>query len=95
RNLYKKYESEFEEEEGEGVLDPQQIEEDLFNHIVWVPRIWRPWGFLFDYIERPNELEFPYWAVSFWGKRIIYDEKDEFQENDSAFLQSGTIQYQV
>ncbi|MBA0624735.1 hypothetical protein Godav_010030, partial [Gossypium davidsonii] len=29
----KKYESEFEEGEGEGVLDPQQIEEDLFNHI--------------------------------------------------------------
>ncbi|TYG71072.1 hypothetical protein ES288_D05G365400v1 [Gossypium darwinii] len=49
RNLYKKYESDFEEGEGEGVLDP----------------IWRPWGFLFDYIERPNELGFPYWAVSF------------------------------
>ncbi|KAJ4699463.1 Protein Ycf2, partial [Melia azedarach] len=37
RFLYEKYESEF--EEGEGVLDPQQIEEDLFNHIVWAPRI--------------------------------------------------------
>ncbi|KAG5586123.1 hypothetical protein H5410_046557 [Solanum commersonii] len=34
--LYEKYESEFEEGEGEGVLDPQ---EDLFNHIVWAPRI--------------------------------------------------------
>ncbi|KAL4325420.1 hypothetical protein GQ457_11G000630 [Hibiscus cannabinus] len=64
RNLYEKYESEFEEGEGEGVLDPQQIEEDLFNHIVWAPRIWRPWGFLFDCIERPNELGFPYWAGS-------------------------------
>ncbi|MBA0879132.1 hypothetical protein Goshw_010376, partial [Gossypium schwendimanii] len=52
RNLYEKYESEFEEREGEGVLDPQQIEEDLFNRI---------------------------------GKRIIYDEKDELQENDSVF----------
>ena len=30
RFLYEKYESEFEE----GALDPQQIEEDLFNHIV-------------------------------------------------------------
>ncbi|MFQ6659358.1 hypothetical protein Gotur_028275 [Gossypium turneri] len=60
RNLYEKYESEFEEGEGEGVLDPQQIEEDLFNHIVWAPKKWRPWGFLFDCIERPNELEFPY-----------------------------------
>ncbi|RYR77718.1 hypothetical protein Ahy_A01g002297 [Arachis hypogaea] len=60
RFLYEKYESEF--EEGEGVLDPQQMEEDLFNHIVWAPRIWRPWGFLFNCIERPNELGFPYWA---------------------------------
>lgn len=52
RFLYKKYESEF--EEGEGALDLQQIEEDLFNHIVWAPRIWRPCGNLFDCIERPN-----------------------------------------
>ncbi|KAK9011641.1 hypothetical protein V6N11_044487 [Hibiscus sabdariffa] len=54
-----------------------------------------PWGFLFDCIERPNELGFPYWAGSFRGKRIIYDEKDELQENDSEFLQSGTMQYQA
>ncbi|EFH63160.1 hypothetical protein ARALYDRAFT_475624 [Arabidopsis lyrata subsp. lyrata] len=94
RFLYEKYESEFEEGEGEGVLDPQQIEEDLFNHIVWAPRIWRPRGFLFDCIERPNELGFPYSAGSFRGKRIIYDEKYELQENDSEFLQSGTMLYQ-
>nr|YP_010581033.1 hypothetical protein RF2 [Sarracenia alata]YP_010581047.1 hypothetical protein RF2 [Sarracenia alata]UZT27352.1 hypothetical protein RF2 [Sarracenia alata]UZT27363.1 hypothetical protein RF2 [Sarracenia alata] len=95
RFLYEKYESEFEEGEGEGALDPQQIEEDLFNHIVWAPRIWRPWGFLFDWIERTNELGFPYWSRSFRGKRIIYDEEDELQENDSEFLQSGTMQYQT
>nr|YP_010210878.1 Ycf2 [Paraboea dictyoneura]YP_010210898.1 Ycf2 [Paraboea dictyoneura]UBD08762.1 Ycf2 [Paraboea dictyoneura]UBD08782.1 Ycf2 [Paraboea dictyoneura] len=95
RFLYEKYESEFEEGEGEGALDPQQIEEDLFNHIVWAPRIWRPWGFLFDCIERPNELGFPYWSRSFRGKRIIYNEEDELQENDSDFLQSGTMQYQT
>ncbi|KAK7847579.1 protein ycf2 [Quercus suber] len=78
RFLYEQYESEFEEEgEREGVLDPQQINEDLFNDIVWAPRIWRPWGFLFDCIKRPNELGFPYWARSFRGKRIIYDEEDE------------------
>ncbi|XP_055814125.1 protein Ycf2-like [Solanum dulcamara] len=53
RFLYEKYESEFEEGEGEGSLDPQ---EDLFNHIVWASRIWRPWGFLFYCIEKPNEL---------------------------------------
>nr|YP_011027072.1 hypothetical chloroplast RF21 [Sedum dasyphyllum]YP_011027089.1 hypothetical chloroplast RF21 [Sedum dasyphyllum]WQN01322.1 hypothetical chloroplast RF21 [Sedum dasyphyllum]WQN01339.1 hypothetical chloroplast RF21 [Sedum dasyphyllum] len=95
RFLYEKYESEFEEGEVEGALDPQQIEEDLFNHIVWAPRIWRPWGFLFYCIERPNELGFPYWARSFRGKRIIYDEENELQENDSEFLQSGTVQYQT
>ncbi|RYR09025.1 hypothetical protein Ahy_B05g076994 isoform A [Arachis hypogaea] len=44
----------------EGVLDPQQMEEDLFNHIVWAPRIWCPWSFLFNCIERPNELGLPY-----------------------------------
>nr|ATL61715.1 Ycf2 [Morinda citrifolia] len=95
RFLYEKYESEFEEGEEEGALDPQQIEEDLFNHIVWAPRIWRPWAFLFDCIERPNELGFPYWSRPFWGKRIIYDEEDELQENDSEFLQNGTVQYQT
>nr|YP_010118405.1 Ycf2 [Pilea plataniflora]YP_010118424.1 Ycf2 [Pilea plataniflora]QQY86017.1 Ycf2 [Pilea plataniflora]QQY86040.1 Ycf2 [Pilea plataniflora] len=95
RFLYEQYKSEFEEGEGEGVLDPQRIEEDLFNHIVWAPRIWRPWGFLFDCIESPNELGFPYWARSFRGKRIIYDEEDGLQENDSEFLQSGTMQYQT
>ena len=93
RFSYKKYESEF--EEGEGVLDLQHIEEDLFNHIVWAPRIWCPQGFLFDCIERSNELGFPYLARSFWGKRIIYEEKDELQENDLEFLQGGTLQYQT
>nr|YP_009566437.1 hypothetical chloroplast RF21 [Neottia cordata]YP_009566451.1 hypothetical chloroplast RF21 [Neottia cordata]QBB10027.1 hypothetical chloroplast RF21 [Neottia cordata]QBB10041.1 hypothetical chloroplast RF21 [Neottia cordata] len=93
RFLYEKYESEF--EEGEGALDPQQIEEDLFNHIVWAPRIWRPCGNLFDCIERPTELGFPYWTGSFRGKWIISHKEDELQENDSEFLQSGTMQYQT
>jgi hypothetical protein len=39
RFLYEKYESEFEEGEVEGILDLQQIELDLFNHIVWASRI--------------------------------------------------------
>ena len=95
RFLYEQYESEFEEGEREGVLERQQIEEDLFNHIVWAPRIWRPWAFRYNQIERPNELGFPYWARSFRGKRIIYDEEDELQENDSEFLQSRTMQYQT
>nr|YP_010121312.1 Ycf2 protein [Sisyrinchium angustifolium]YP_010121330.1 Ycf2 protein [Sisyrinchium angustifolium]QRC77926.1 Ycf2 protein [Sisyrinchium angustifolium]QRC77946.1 Ycf2 protein [Sisyrinchium angustifolium]WDW31782.1 Ycf2 protein [Sisyrinchium angustifolium]WDW31800.1 Ycf2 protein [Sisyrinchium angustifolium] len=93
RFLYEKYESEF--EEGEGALDPQQIEGDLFNHIVWAPRIWCPCGNLFDSIERPTELGFPYWAGPFRGKGLIYHKEDELQENDSEFLQSGTMQYQT
>nr|YP_010362049.1 hypothetical chloroplast RF2 [Dioscorea pyrifolia]YP_010362068.1 hypothetical chloroplast RF2 [Dioscorea pyrifolia]UNQ87609.1 hypothetical chloroplast RF2 [Dioscorea pyrifolia]UNQ87628.1 hypothetical chloroplast RF2 [Dioscorea pyrifolia] len=95
RFQYEKYESEFEEGGGEGALDPQQIEEDLFNHIVWAPRIWRPCGNLFNCIERSTELGFPYWAGSFRGKQIIYHKEDELQENDSEFLQSGTMQYQT
>nr|YP_010475623.1 hypothetical protein RF2 [Corydalis livida]YP_010475651.1 hypothetical protein RF2 [Corydalis livida]UVH69910.1 hypothetical protein RF2 [Corydalis livida]UVH69938.1 hypothetical protein RF2 [Corydalis livida] len=100
--LYEKDESEFELEEGvpfrEGDLDPQQIEEDFFNDIVWAPRIWYP--DLFGWIESPNELGFPYWARSFWGTRIISDqendsEENDSEENDSEFLQSGTMQYQT
>nr|YP_010154279.1 hypothetical protein RF2 [Corydalis saxicola]YP_010154306.1 hypothetical protein RF2 [Corydalis saxicola]QQW52112.1 hypothetical protein RF2 [Corydalis saxicola]QQW52139.1 hypothetical protein RF2 [Corydalis saxicola] len=90
--LYEKDESEFELEEGvafgEGDLDQQQIEEDFFNDIVWSPRIWYP--DLFGWIERPNELGFPYWSRSFWGTRII-----SHQENDSEFLQSGSMQSQT
>nr|YP_010443426.1 hypothetical protein RF2 [Arenaria serpyllifolia]YP_010443445.1 hypothetical protein RF2 [Arenaria serpyllifolia]UTE94300.1 hypothetical protein RF2 [Arenaria serpyllifolia]UTE94320.1 hypothetical protein RF2 [Arenaria serpyllifolia] len=93
RFLYEKYESEL--EKGGGALDPQQIEEYLFNPIVWAPRIWNLRSFLFDCIERPNELGFPYWAESLRGKRIIYHEEGELQENDSEFLQSGTMQYQT
>nr|YP_010379712.1 hypothetical protein RF2 [Astragalus obscurus]UCS40853.1 hypothetical protein RF2 [Astragalus obscurus] len=93
RFLDEKYESEF--EEGGGVLNPKKIEEDLFNHIVWAPRIWRPWDFLFDCIERSNELGFPYREKSFRDKQIIYDEEDELQENDSEFLQDETMQYQT
>nr|YP_009972099.1 hypothetical chloroplast RF21 [Butomus umbellatus]QNH69993.1 hypothetical chloroplast RF21 [Butomus umbellatus]UDZ61530.1 hypothetical protein RF2 [Butomus umbellatus] len=96
RFLYEKYESGFEEGEGEGAVDLQQIEEDLLNHIVWAPRIWRHCGNLFDCIEkRPNELGFPYLARSFRGKQIISHKGDELKEKDSKFLQSGTMQYQT
>nr|YP_009130085.1 hypothetical chloroplast RF21 [Campynema lineare]YP_009130102.1 hypothetical chloroplast RF21 [Campynema lineare]AJV88554.1 hypothetical chloroplast RF21 [Campynema lineare]AJV88572.1 hypothetical chloroplast RF21 [Campynema lineare]QKE31341.1 Ycf2 [Campynema lineare]QKE31358.1 Ycf2 [Campynema lineare] len=67
RFLYEKYESEF--EEGEGALDPQQIEEDLFNHIVWAPRIWRPCGNLFDCIEEQG-----FFRIS----QFIWDPVDPF-----------------
>nr|UZA66637.1 hypothetical chloroplast RF21 [Yoania japonica] len=85
---YEKYELEF--EEGEGVLDLQQIEEDLFNHIFLAPRIWCPCGNLFDCIEGFTEFIFPYWTGSFRDKWIIYH-----KENDSELLNSGTMQYQT
>ncbi|GKA53410.1 hypothetical chloroplast RF21, partial [Tanacetum coccineum] len=88
RFLYEKDDSEFEEGEGEGALDRQQIEEDLFNHIVWTPRIWQPWGFLFNCIERPNELGFPYCPGSFRGNRIIY-ERDELSRERFRVLAEG------
>nr|YP_010225385.1 hypothetical chloroplast RF2 [Muehlenbeckia australis]YP_010225403.1 hypothetical chloroplast RF2 [Muehlenbeckia australis]UDD73641.1 hypothetical chloroplast RF2 [Muehlenbeckia australis]UDD73659.1 hypothetical chloroplast RF2 [Muehlenbeckia australis] len=84
------YESEF-KEWAEGT-DPQQLAEDAVDHIVWAPRIWQSWGFLFDWIERPNELEFPYWARSFRGKPIISDEvNDEYFEY--AFYGEGDDGY--
>nr|DBA09188.1 TPA_asm: Ycf2 protein [Corydalis capnoides]DBA09217.1 TPA_asm: Ycf2 protein [Corydalis capnoides] len=97
--LYEKDESEFELEEGvpfrEGDLDAEQIEEDFFDDIVWAPRIWYPDRF--GWIESPTELGFPYWARSFLGTRIIsHQENDsDSEENDSEFLQSGTMQYQT
>nr|AGW04709.1 hypothetical chloroplast protein [Matelea biflora] len=102
--ISEKYESEFEEGEGEGALDPQPIEpieKGLFNHIFcWAPRLWRPWAF--NCIERPISLGFSYGARSFRGKRIIYEEEAEhrerdsgLQESDSEFLQNGRVQYQT
>ncbi|KAG6512116.1 hypothetical protein ZIOFF_030211 [Zingiber officinale] len=90
---YEKYESQFEEEEED--IDPQQMEEDLFDHIVWAPRIWRPWTNLFDCIERPIDLGFPYRARSFQSKWSIYHEVDELQEHEKKFLQRGTMQYRT
>jgi hypothetical protein len=90
RFLYEKYESEL--EKGGGALDPQQIEEDLFNPIVWAPRIWNPRSFLFYCIERPNELGFPYpyWAGSLRGKRIIYDSEFlQYQTRDRSSKEQG------
>ncbi|KAL6556204.1 Protein Ycf2 [Orobanche gracilis] len=68
RFIYKA--SEFEDWEGAGAHERQHIVADSLNHIVWAPRIWRPWGVQFDWIERPDELVSPYssWFSSFGGK---------------------------
>ena len=52
------YESGLEEYEGD--FESEQSEQDLFNYIVWAPRIWNPLCFLLDSIVRPTELGFPY-----------------------------------
>nr|YP_009403522.1 hypothetical chloroplast RF2 [Downingia elegans]YP_009403531.1 hypothetical chloroplast RF2 [Downingia elegans]ASA34714.1 hypothetical chloroplast RF2 [Downingia elegans]ASA34725.1 hypothetical chloroplast RF2 [Downingia elegans] len=63
------------------------------NFIVWAPRIWSPWDFLFDWVERinDNQVGVPYWSSSFWGKQLQYvladyaeDEENE-QEHDSYY----------
>nr|ANP25646.1 Ycf2 [Schisandra chinensis] len=98
RFLYEKFESDFQEQEQEAKdLPPQQIEEYLFKHIVWAPRtrIRRPYDNLFDCIERPDELGFPYWDRTFRDKQIIFHKEDDLQEEYSEFLQSGTVQYQA
>ena len=64
----------------------------LFNHIFRAPRIWNPPCFLFENIPRTTEMGFPYWAMPYQGKWIIYDE-DELEEYDSEFLQSGTVSH--
>nr|YP_009405985.1 hypothetical chloroplast RF2 [Lobelia sessilifolia]YP_009406008.1 hypothetical chloroplast RF2 [Lobelia sessilifolia]ASA38059.1 hypothetical chloroplast RF2 [Lobelia sessilifolia]ASA38084.1 hypothetical chloroplast RF2 [Lobelia sessilifolia] len=66
-------------------VNPQKV---FSNFIVWAPRIWSPWGFLFDWVERTNdnELGVPYWSSSFWAKQIQFVladyEEDELEEND-------------
>ncbi|VFQ99005.1 unnamed protein product [Cuscuta campestris] len=62
------YESEFEE-------SPQQIEEDLLNHIVWTPRLWRPWGSLGVSYEE-NDLERGTMQYNTRAKEFIWDPTD-------------------
>nr|YP_009895533.1 Ycf2 [Diptychocarpus strictus]YP_009895552.1 Ycf2 [Diptychocarpus strictus]QKK41993.1 Ycf2 [Diptychocarpus strictus]QKK42012.1 Ycf2 [Diptychocarpus strictus] len=82
--IFESYETQFNEE-----AEAERLEDDLLNHIVWAPRIWRPRSFLFDGIESTDELGFPYLAESLRDKRISDDEEDELQENDSE-LENGS-----
>nr|YP_010195256.1 hypothetical chloroplast RF2 [Flagellaria indica]YP_010195273.1 hypothetical chloroplast RF2 [Flagellaria indica]UAA82238.1 hypothetical chloroplast RF2 [Flagellaria indica]UAA82255.1 hypothetical chloroplast RF2 [Flagellaria indica]ULQ65890.1 hypothetical protein RF2 [Flagellaria indica]ULQ65907.1 hypothetical protein RF2 [Flagellaria indica]ULQ65976.1 hypothetical protein RF2 [Flagellaria indica] len=78
--------------EENGWVTPELLENHIFNHITWAPRIWRPWDNLFDCIERPTEFGFPYWAWSFRGKRFISDKENDsdfVQEKDSDFLEEN------
>nr|YP_010392510.1 hypothetical protein RF2 [Canarina eminii]YP_010392533.1 hypothetical protein RF2 [Canarina eminii]UPX08119.1 hypothetical protein RF2 [Canarina eminii]UPX08142.1 hypothetical protein RF2 [Canarina eminii] len=46
----------------------------LSEFIVWAPRIWSPWGFLLDWIERANDnaLGFPYWYSAIFAEEILF-----------------------
>nr|YP_009925725.1 hypothetical chloroplast RF21 [Incarvillea compacta]YP_009925738.1 hypothetical chloroplast RF21 [Incarvillea compacta]QNH82817.1 hypothetical chloroplast RF21 [Incarvillea compacta]QNH82830.1 hypothetical chloroplast RF21 [Incarvillea compacta] len=88
---YDQHESEF--EEGKRGFRPEELEEDLFNRIVWAPRIWRPWGFLVDWIERANGWGFPYGSRLFQDKQIISDSKVVFQSaRDRSLKDQGFFQ---
>nr|YP_009435179.1 hypothetical chloroplast RF2 [Lobelia linearis]YP_009435202.1 hypothetical chloroplast RF2 [Lobelia linearis]ATG25180.1 hypothetical chloroplast RF2 [Lobelia linearis]ATG25205.1 hypothetical chloroplast RF2 [Lobelia linearis] len=73
-------------------VDPQKF---FSNFIAWAPRIWSPWGFLFDWIERGNEnvLGFPHWSCSYFGRQMdvdivgkdFSDEFDEDYQEDSYY----------
>lgn len=45
-------------------------------------------------LEGPISWDFPYWAMTFEGKEIIYHKEDEIQEKDSEFLLSETCKEQ-
>ena len=93
--LCEQYELKFKEREGEGVLDRNVLRRiySITQFVLLEYGALR--AFLFDCIENPNELGFPYLERSFWSKRIIYDEEDRLQENGSEFLQNGTMEYQT
>nr|QWZ47218.1 hypothetical chloroplast RF2 [Cyclocodon parviflorus]QWZ47243.1 hypothetical chloroplast RF2 [Cyclocodon parviflorus] len=63
----------------------------LSEFIVWAPRIWSPWGFLFDWIERANDnaLGFPYWY------RVVLAEEIQFAlfNYDEAYLAQNVPDY--
>nr|YP_009493748.1 hypothetical chloroplast RF2 [Weigela florida]YP_009493765.1 hypothetical chloroplast RF2 [Weigela florida]AWN57643.1 hypothetical chloroplast RF2 [Weigela florida]AWN57644.1 hypothetical chloroplast RF2 [Weigela florida] len=74
--LYQRYEFEF--EDGEGSFDPEQ---EFVTNIVWAPRIWSPWGFLFDCIDIPNELGFPFYSEFLQTRDISYKEQSLFRSS--------------
>nr|AZZ70863.1 hypothetical chloroplast RF21 [Zantedeschia aethiopica] len=79
---FQKYRFEFAEAEDDGQQKHAEVE-DLLNHIVWAPRIWRPWYNIFDWFN-----ESPYVASAFKGEQIM-------EEQSWEFLRGKTIQYQI
>ncbi|KAF3669724.1 Protein Ycf2 [Capsicum annuum] len=74
--------------------DCSQFDNDRVTLLLW-PEPRNP----LDLMQKSSwsilDKKFLYEMESFWDKQIIYDEEDELQENDSGFLQSGTMQHQT
>nr|QBK84265.1 Ycf2 [Zantedeschia aethiopica]QBK84284.1 Ycf2 [Zantedeschia aethiopica]QHN55075.1 photosystem I assembly protein Ycf2 [Zantedeschia aethiopica]QHN55094.1 photosystem I assembly protein Ycf2 [Zantedeschia aethiopica]QJF46810.1 photosystem I assembly protein Ycf2 [Zantedeschia aethiopica] len=79
---FREYRLEFAEAEGDGQQKETEVK-DLLNHIVWAPRIWRPWYNIFDWFN-----ESPYEASSFQDKQII-------EEQSWEFLRGKPIEYHI
>nr|ATG24912.1 hypothetical chloroplast RF2 [Lobelia heterophylla subsp. heterophylla]ATG24931.1 hypothetical chloroplast RF2 [Lobelia heterophylla subsp. heterophylla] len=67
-------------------VDPEKM---LSNLIAFSPKIWSPWGFLFDWIEKTYDYEvgLPPFFKSLWEEHMIEvifgaSDEDELEEND-------------
>ena len=67
RFLYEKYKYRVWREEE--ARSPWPATDRRIYSIIWASSIWHPWGFLFDCIESPNKLRFPYRSGSFETSR--------------------------
>nr|YP_009366299.1 Ycf2 [Aloysia citrodora]YP_009366318.1 Ycf2 [Aloysia citrodora]ARJ61842.1 Ycf2 [Aloysia citrodora]ARJ61843.1 Ycf2 [Aloysia citrodora]UVF35516.1 Ycf2 protein [Aloysia citrodora]UVF35536.1 Ycf2 protein [Aloysia citrodora]UVF36543.1 Ycf2 protein [Aloysia citrodora] len=74
-------------------FDPKGIEEAVGEHILWAPRIWRPWGFLFDTLEKSYKFAFGF-GISEWSFQhqhrfdedapYDYDKEDDSDEEPDS-----------
>nr|YP_009435712.1 hypothetical chloroplast RF2 [Lobelia thermalis]YP_009435731.1 hypothetical chloroplast RF2 [Lobelia thermalis]ATG25714.1 hypothetical chloroplast RF2 [Lobelia thermalis]ATG25733.1 hypothetical chloroplast RF2 [Lobelia thermalis] len=69
-------------------FDPEKM---FSGGIAWSPKVWYPFSFLLDWVERTNdtELGFASFPASYWGKFLPIDgvreyAADEFAENNPA-----------
>nr|YP_009582471.1 Ycf2 [Zantedeschia hybrid cultivar]YP_009582495.1 Ycf2 [Zantedeschia hybrid cultivar]QJF46718.1 hypothetical protein Ycf2 [Zantedeschia rehmannii]QBK84093.1 Ycf2 [Zantedeschia hybrid cultivar]QBK84117.1 Ycf2 [Zantedeschia hybrid cultivar]QJF46744.1 hypothetical protein Ycf2 [Zantedeschia rehmannii] len=79
--------------EEDGDLDQQEKEDYLLNHIVWAPRIWRPWYNLFNCFERFNESGFSYGAHE--ENESMLEDKDSQWNWEFFRSESEQVRYQM
>nr|WDS80565.1 Ycf2 protein [Lantana camara]WDS80566.1 hypothetical chloroplast RF21 [Lantana camara] len=74
-------------------FDLKGIEEAGVEHILWAPRIWRPWGLLFDTLEKSYKLALGF-GISEWSFQheppfdedapYDYDKEDDSDEEPDS-----------